>query len=113
MDIIGKKTKVWRKDVEGKNGTFYRYSVSVSSKREDGSYASVYVPIKFAKKANAPERISNGAECDFKGFLSVDAYRDREGNEIKTLQIIAMEATFGESDEADSFEQLEEDLPFK
>lgn len=120
MDISAKKAKVWRKDVEGRNGIFHRYSVAVSSKREDGSYTSVYLPIKFAKKANAPERIPNGTECDFKGFLSVDSYRDREGNEVKNLTIVAMEAYFDEDEvEAglnkeveDSFAEAESDIPF-
>ena len=116
MDISGKNVKIWRKDVEGRNGTFYRYSVSVSSKREDGSWATEYLPIRFAKKANMPEKIANGAKCDFSGFLSVNEYRDKDGNTARSLQIIAMRAVLTEggdpSDGADSFEQLEEDLPF-
>lgn len=115
MDVKQKKCKIWRKDVEGRNGTFYRYSVSISSKNEDGSFDTVYVPIKFAKKAGAPEKIKNGAECDFEGFLSVDAYTDREGNRVKALQIIAMKAAFDyTADEVeDSFEEAEDDIPFK
>lgn len=112
MDISAKNQKIWRKDVEGRNGTFYRYSVSVSSKREDGSYATVYLPIKFAKKCNAPEKIPNGTECDFSGFLSVDTYRDRDGNEARTLSIVAMNASFAIEDEVDSFEQMESEIPF-
>ena len=116
MDISGKGVKIWRKDVQGKNGTFYRYSVSVSSKKEDGSWASAYMPIRFAKKANMPEKITNGAKCDFNGFLSVYEYRDEEGNTRKSFQIIAMRAVLTDggdpSEGADSFEQLEEDLPF-
>lgn len=117
MDVKQKKCKIWRKEVPGRNGTFYRYSVSISSKNEDGSHDTVYLPIRFAKRANMPEKIKNGAECDFEGFLSVDAYTDREGNRVKSLQIIAMKAVLTDggdpSEGADSFEQLEEDLPFK
>lgn len=112
MDIKGKGVRVWRKEIEGKNGTFYRYSVSVSSKRDDGSYANKYMPIKFAKNANMPEKIANGAKCDFSGFLSVE----ERGDSIKEFVIIAMNATLidgGDPTEGvDSFEQLEEDLPF-
>lgn len=116
MDISAKNAKIWRRDVEGKNGTYHFYSVSVSSKREDGSWASVYMPIKFAKRANMPEKISNGAKCDFSGFLSVDERHDKEGNTIRELQIIAMKAVLTDggdpSEGMDSYEQLEEDLPF-
>lgn len=114
MDISAKKVKVWRKDYEGRNGAYYRYSVSVSSKREDGSWASVYLPVKFAKRCEAPEKIPNGTECDFSGFLSVDTYKDAEGNEVRTLSIIAMNASFPALDDGtgDSFEEAEDDIPF-
>lgn len=114
MDVRQKHCRIWRKDVEGRNGTFHRYSVSISNRNEDGSHDTVYLPIRFAKKAGAPKKIKNGAECDIEGFLSVDAYTDREGNRIKTLQIIAMKAAFYfTADEADdSFEEAEDDIPF-
>ena len=116
MNVSDKGAKIWRKDIESKNGTFYRYSVSVSKKREDGSYASVYVPIIFAKKANMPEKITNGAKCDYSGFLSVDEYTDKEGKSVRAIQIIAMNARLTDADDptedVDSFEQLETDIPF-
>lgn len=117
MDISAKNARVWRKDIEGRNGTFYRYSVSVSSKREDGSYANKYMPIRFAKNANMPEKISNGAKCDFSGFLSVEERPDREsGKSITEFVIIAMRATLTDggdpSEGTDSFAQASEDIPF-
>lgn len=117
MDISGKGVKIWRKEVPGKNGTFYRYSVSISKKREVGSYANKYMPIRFAKRANMPEKISNGAKCDFSGFLSVEERPDKDGNTITEFVIVAMNASLvdgGDPTEgADSFEQLEDDIPFK
>ena len=117
MNVSDKGAKIWRKDIESKKGTFYRYSVSVSKKREDGTYASVYVPIIFAKKANMPEKITNGAKCDYGGFLSVDERPDREGNTIRTLQIVAMNARLTDADDpsegVDSFAEAEMDIPFK
>lgn len=116
MDISAKNARVWRKDIEGRNGTFYRYSVSVSSKREDGSYANKYMPIKFAKNANMPEKISNGAKCDFSGFLSVEERPNRDGEKTAEFVIIAMRATLTDggdpSEGADSFAQASEDIPF-
>lgn len=117
MNISEKGVKIWRKDIEGRNGTFYRYSVSISKKREDGSYANKYMPIRFAKKANMPEKISNGAKCDFSGFLSVEERPDKDGNTITEFVIIAMSATLTEggnpTEGVDSFEQAEDDIPFK
>lgn len=116
MDISAKSARIWRRDIEGKNGTFYRYTTSISNKREDGSWVSAYMPIRFAKKANMPEKIENGAKCDFSGFLSVDERDDKDGNTIKTIQIIAMQATLTDggdpSEGVDSFESAEDDIPF-
>ena len=117
MNVSEKNAKIWRKDIEGRNGTFYRYTTSVSSRREDGSWASKYMPIRFAKKANMPEKIANGAKCDFSGFLSIDERPDREtGKTISEFVIVAMRATLTDagdpSEGVDSFEQLSEDLPF-
>lgn len=116
MDVSAKGAKVWRKDIEGRNGTFYRYSVSISSKREDGSWASKYMPIRFAKKANMPEKIGNGAKVDFSGFLSVEERPDKEGNKVTEFVIIAMRATLTDggdpSEGVDSFAEAETDIPF-
>lgn len=108
MDVSAKNAKIWRKDIEGKNGTFHKYSVSVSKKTQDGKYVNAYIPVVFSKKADAPEKIENGALCDFEGFMSVESYTDREGNTRNTPQIVIMSALF----EEDGFAQAEADIPF-
>lgn len=108
MEVSAKNAKIWRKDIEGKNGTFYKYSVSVSKKTQDGKYVNAYIPVVFSKKADAPEKIENGALCDFEGFMSVESYTDRDGNTRNTPQIVIMSALF----EEDGFEQAEAEMPF-
>ena len=108
MNVSEKNAKIWRKDIEGKNGTFYRYSVSVSKKTQDGKYVNAYIPVVFSKKSDAPEKIDNGALCDFEGFMSVESYTDREGVTRNTPQIVIMSALF----EEDGFEQAEDEIPF-
>lgn len=108
MEVSAKNAKIWRKDIEGKNGTFHKYSVSVSKKTQDGKYVNAYIPVVFSKKADAPDKIENGALCDFEGFMSVDSYTDREGIARNTPQIVIMSAVF----EGDGFEQAESDIPF-
>ena len=108
MNVSEKKAKIWRKDFQGKNGEFYRYSVSVSKKNEDGKYVNAYIPIRFSKKADAPEKIENGAVCSFEGFMSVESFKDKDGNDRNQPMIVVMSVQF----EGDSFEQMEEDIPF-
>lgn len=109
MEVRADKAKIWRKDFEGKNGKFYRYSVSVSKKTEEGNYVNAYIPVMFSKKSGAPDVIENGAMCAFEGFMSVDSYKDKEGNTRNTAMIVVMKADFGE---ADSFAEAEVDIPF-
>ena len=108
MDVSEKKAKIWRRDYQGKNGEFYRYSVSVSKKNEEGKYVNAYIPIRFSKKADAPEKIENGAVCSFEGFMSVESFKDKDGNDRNQPMIVVMSVKF----EGDSFEQMEEDIPF-
>lgn len=108
MEVSAKNAKIWRKDIEGKNGTFHKYSVSVSKKTQDGKYVNAYIPVVFSKKADAPDKIENGALCDFEGFLSVESYTDRDGNTRNSPQIVIMSALF----EEDGFEQAESEIPF-
>lgn len=113
MDIYDNNARIWRKDIEGKNGTFYRYSVGVSKRTQDGKYVNAYIPLVFSKKADAPEKIPNGAKASIEGFMSVDSYTDREGNTRNTPQIVVMSIEFDDpTTGVDSFEQAEEDMPF-
>ena len=108
MEVSGKNVKVWRKDIQGKNGMFYKYTVGISKKTQDGKYVNAYIPVVFSKKADAPEKIENGAVIDFEGFMSVESYTDKEGNTRNSPQIVIMNAVF----EDDGFAQAEAEIPF-
>ena len=113
MDVSAKNAKIWRKDIEGKNGTFHKYTVSVSKKDMNGNYVNAYIPVVFSKKSGAPEKISNGVVCDFSGFMSVESFTDKEGKARTNPQIVIMEVEFADITEGvDSFEEAEEDMPF-
>ena len=115
MNVSEKKARIWRKDFEGKNGVYHRYTIRIRSKNDDGtSGASYYMPIKFSKKCGAPEKITNGAYCDFEGFLTTDSYTNKEGKEVVNPQIIVMKVHFeGDvEDGGDSFSEMEEEVPF-
>ena len=113
MDVIERSARIWRKDIEGKNGTFHRYSVGVSKKTQDGKYVNAYIPIVFSKRAEAPEKIPNGAKASIEGFMSADSYTDRDGNTRNTPQIVVMKVEFEDpTTGVDSFEQAEVEIPF-
>lgn len=113
MDVSEKKAKLWRKEFQGKHGTFYRYSVSISRKTQDGKYVNAYLPVMFSKKAEAPDDIPNGTVCSIEGFMSVDSYTDKDGNARNTPQIVVTSVEFDDPTVGvDSFESASDDIPF-
>ena len=115
INVKAERVKIWRKDIEGKKGTFYRYTAGVSTKVDD-KRVNAYMPVRFTKKSGAPQKIENGATCDFEGFMGVESYTDREGKAINTPMVWIMSVQFegnvGEDIEDDNYEQLSEDVPF-
>lgn len=111
MDIKEPNARIWRKDIEGKNGVFHKYTVGVSRKIDD-KYVNAYIPIVFSKKADAPEEIPNGAKASIEGFMSVESYTDREGHARANPQIVVMSIEFDDPTIGNDFEQAEVDIPF-
>jgi hypothetical protein len=117
LNIKGENVKVWRRDIEGKGGTFHRYSVTSSTRNEDGSWSNAYIQVMFSKNCGAPKKIQNGAVCDFEGFMSAKSYTNRDGKTIAEPVIMIMKVDFqgnvGEDlGDVDNFEQAEMDIPF-
>ena len=113
MDVSAKGVKIWRKDIEGRNGMFHKYTVSVSRKMQDGNYVNAYIPVVFAKRADAPEKIENGSLADIEGFMSVESYTDRDGHTRNTPQIVVTRVDFADpTTGVDSFAQAEVEIPF-
>ena len=115
INVKAERVKIWRKDIEGKNGTFYRYTAGISTKIDD-EWVNSYMSVRFAKKSGAPEKIENGATCDFEGFMGVESYKNKEGKAINSPMIwitsVKFEGNVGVDVEADGYEQLSEDIPF-
>lgn len=116
--VTFQNTKIWRKDYEGQNGTFYTYNISVSKKNKDDSWSNAYIKVKFAQSADAPEKISNGTIADFEGFLTVDTYKNKEGKEVSQPMIMVMtlnihdDERYDDISDVDSFEKAEDEIPF-
>lgn len=108
------KTKIWRNDVKTDSGEFHAYTVSVSSKNQDGSWDNAYLPVRFSKNSGAPAKIENGTVADLEGFLTTKKRKDGK-NEV---QLMVMKYTTEEkeyptaSDIPDSFEEQMESIPF-
>lgn len=114
--VIFQNTKIWRNDIKTDSGEFYTYSISVSNRNQDGSWDSVYLPIRFSRSAEAPEKISNGTTADLEGFLTVRK-RKTGKNEVQLMvtRYNSQDEEYPVADDLDipdSFAQAESDIPF-
>lgn len=91
MQIIGDMT-VFRNEHDGKDGTWYTYATTVAKKREDGSYARVYLDVRFRKGIT----VENKSRLNVKdGFLTVREYK--QNGETKTrLELMVLDFDYGE-----------------
>lgn len=101
-NIICKEQKIWRKDFE--NGP--AYSVSFSTKLQDGKFVNSYMSVRFAKSAEAPEIIHNGTVADFSGFITSTS----KGQPM--IMVTSLNIKDDDLSEADSFSAAEDDIPF-
>ena len=113
INVEAKNVKLWKNAHEGRNGTFYTYSISASKKMQDGTYKNKSV--KVFLKGGLPDEIPSGAMCDISGFLTLDIYEGKNG-EVSNVAIYANEIKFhdweAQDDYPDNFSQAEEDIPF-
>lgn len=122
MDVRGEGVRVWVNERQRKDGgTWSDYSIGISKKRQDDTYATAYVKCRFTKDVRLPDVFPNGMKMDYEGFLSVDEYTDKDGKEVKRPMIVVTKADFETAlpdrskfadVETDSFNAAEEDIPF-
>ena len=70
MKVTG-ETIIFRNDHDSPNGKWYSYTTTVSNKRQDGSYARMYLDVRFRKGVV----VENKSRINIKdGFLTVREY---------------------------------------
>ena len=115
MDISGQNVRLWANEHTKADGTkWYDYSVSVSKKKQDGTYVRTYMKVRFTEDANAPAKIENGTKMDFAGFLSVDEYESR-GELVRKPMIVITSVVFPDLEiETPNFAAVDDDgfIPF-
>jgi hypothetical protein len=112
INVEAKNVKLWKNEHEGRKGKWYTFSISASKKMQDGSYKNK--SIRVFSKDGIPTEIPNGSVCDINGFLTLDIFQGRDG-EVSNIALYANEIKFRDyesQDYGDSFEELDEDVPF-
>ena len=96
-----------------------------AGKNEDGSYKKpANMVIRVTSKTEVVGEIKNGSHLDVEGFFVVNAYTNKEGKEVASLQIVARKVTVKAFEDkqdapadAEGFvnipENIDEEVPFK
>lgn len=126
INLTMKDQMIWVNEHETKKGDkFTTYAISVSKRSEDGMYTNKSVKVRF-KKNHDVSCLKSGDLIDVDdAFLTLDTFRDRNGNEVKEVVIQVMDwRMVGGMDNFDKdtrtkeevvndvFSELEDEIPF-
>lgn len=119
INVEAENVKLWVNEHQKEDGgKWYTYSISTSSKDQDGSYVNKSLEVRMRREVVIPADLMNGETVTIRGSLSNRSYTNKDGEKRTEHMLWAHEIDFEgrqaplPSEPADSFEQLDEDMPF-
>ena len=119
INVEAENVRLWINEHERDDGSKWRtYSISTSSKDQNGDYVNKSLEVKLRKGVNVPEDTKNGALCTINGSLSNKVITGKNGEKRVEHIMWAHDIYFDKGlpalkgEPAGSFEGLEEDMPF-
>lgn len=117
INVEAENVRLWVNEHTRDDGSkWFSYSISTSSKDQEGGYINKALEVRMTRDVQIPNDIKNGALVTIRGSLSNRAFTvngDRRVEHMLWAREIDFEKPFEpKGDKADSFEQLEEDVPF-
>ena len=117
INVEAENVRLWVNEHKRDDGsTWNSYSISTSSKDQEGGYINKALEVRMTRDVVLPSDITNGALVTIRGSLSNRAFTVNGERRVEHM-LWAREVEFEKRHEpkgekADSFEQLEEDMPF-
>lgn len=121
INVEAEAVKLWVNEHKRDDGSkWFTYSISTSSKdKETGEYINKSLEVRMTRDVRLPDDLRNGETVNIKGSLSNRAFTGKDGEKRVEHMLWAHDVDFENRLEplpkgvpADSFEQLEEDMPF-
>lgn len=92
MKVTG-QAMIFANKHESRNDTWYTYATGISRKREDGSYASMYIDVRFRKGVT----VENKTKINIKdGFLTMREFTANGGDVVKRIVLMVMDFEIAE-----------------
>lgn len=100
------KTRIFRKDKDGKNGSYPTYSTTVSKKNMDGEYENAWLEVHFKRGVE----LQNKTDIVLKdAWLTFRQYENKNGY---TQSVFGIFVNDFESEAPEGFEDVAKDMPF-
>lgn len=120
INVEAEDVRLWVNPHEREDGSkWYTYSISTSSKDKDtGEYTNKSLEVRMTRDVKIPADITNGELVTIRGSLSNRSFPGKDGEKRTEHMLWAQEVIFNrqkpllKGEPADSFEQMEEDIPF-
>lgn len=117
INVEAENVRLWVNEHTRDDGSkWFSYSISTSSKDQEGGYINKALEVRMTRDVQIPNDIKNGALVTIRGSLSNRAFTVNGDRRVEHM-LWAREVDFEKpyeprGEKADSFEQLEEDMPF-
>lgn len=119
IEVNAENVRLWVNAHQRPDGSKWNtYAISTSSKNEAGEYVNKSLKVKMTRDVQIPADIANGELVTIRGSLSNETFMDKNGEKRVEHLLWAREVDFmnrlgsRDSEPADSFDALEEDMPF-
>lgn len=117
INVEAENVRLWVNEHSRADGSKWSsYSISTSSKDQEGGYINKALEVRMTRDVEIPEDLKNGTLVTIRGSLSNRAFTVNGDRRVEHM-LWARDVDFDKpyeprGEKADSFEQLEEDMPF-
>ena len=117
INVEAENVRLWINGHKRDDGSTWKsYSISTSSKDQEGGYINKSLEVRMTRDVEIPADLKNGALVTIRGSLSNRAFTvngDRRVEHMLWAREVDFEKPYEpKGEKADSFEQLQEDMPF-
>lgn len=117
INVEAENVRLWVNEHMRDDGSkWFSYSISTSSKDQEGGYINKALEVRMTRDVELPADLKNGALVTIKGSLSNRAFTVNGDRRVEHMlwarEVYVAQQYEPKGEKADSFEKLEEDMPF-
>lgn len=117
INVEAENVRLWVNEHMRDDGSkWFSYSISTSSKDQEGGYINKALEVRMTRDVELPADLKNGALVTIKGSLSNRAFTVNGDRRVEHMlwarEVYVAQQYESKGEKADSFEKLEEDMPF-